>query len=220
MEMDPTDLERRDRYKLLIGSVVPRPIAFITTVSPAGKPNLAPYSFFTPIGSNPMTLLFCPANGSDGSEKDTLRNAKPSSEGGTGEFVVNVAIEPYARAVAAAGEPLPYEESELGLVGLSQAASRVVFPPRVAESPVSYECRTRDVIRLASHEPGGANIVVGEVVWVHVDNRLLDERKRIDPARLKAIGRMGGTAYCRTRDLFDLPFGEAALTASVPFPSE
>jgi flavin reductase (DIM6/NTAB) family NADH-FMN oxidoreductase RutF len=220
MELNPTDLEQRDRYKLLIGSVVPRPIAFVTTASPAGKPNLAPYSFFTAVGSNPMALLFCPANGSDGLEKDTLRNAKLSSDGGTGEFVVNVAVEAYARAVAAAGEPLPYEQSELGLVGLTPIESRVVVAPRVAESPVSYECRTREVIRLAPDQPGGANIVIGEVVWIHVDDGLLDERKRVDPDRLKAIGRMGGTSYCRTRERFDMPVGEAALTASVPFSND
>lgn len=220
MELNPTELKRKEKYKLLIGSVVPRPIAFVTTASPSGMANLAPYSFFTAVGSHPMTLLFCPANGADGSEKDTLRNAKPSSEGGTGEFVVNVAVEAYARAVAAAGEPLPYEQSELGLVGLTTAQSRQVLAPRVAESPVSYECRTRQVIRLAPDEPGGANIVIGEVVWIHVADGLLDERQRVDPDQLKAIGRMGGTAYCRTRERFDMPLGEAALTAPIPFSSE
>ena len=86
-----------------------------------------------------MRLLFCPANQSDGTEKDTLRNAKPVSEGGTGQFVVNVATEAYAREVAAAAEPLAYGESEFDLTGLSMAASQVVKPPRLAESPVAFE---------------------------------------------------------------------------------
>ena len=93
MELKPDDMAWADRYKLLIGSVLPRPIAFVSTISPDGRPNIAPFSFFTAVGSNPMTMLFCPANHPDGSEKDTLRNAKPVSEGGTGEFVVSVVPE-------------------------------------------------------------------------------------------------------------------------------
>ena len=111
MEADPRDLEISERYKLLIGCVVPRPIALVSTVSPSGELNLAPFSFFNGVGSNPMTLVFCPGNKLDGGEKDTLANCKPVAEGGTGEFVVNVAVESYAAAMAAAAEPLPPGES-------------------------------------------------------------------------------------------------------------
>ena len=97
MEIDPQELEPRERYKLLIGCIVPRPIAMVTTVSPDGAVNLAPFSFYNGVGSNPMTVLFCPANQPDGSEKDTLRNCKPVAEGGVGEFVVNAAVEGYHR---------------------------------------------------------------------------------------------------------------------------
>ncbi|NIM62581.1 MAG: flavin reductase family protein, partial [Acidobacteria bacterium] len=93
MEIKPDRLQARQRYRLMIGSIVPRPIAFVSTLSAGGRPNLAPYSFFSGVGAEPMTVAFCPANKPDGSEKDTLRNCKPVSEGGTGEFVVNVAIE-------------------------------------------------------------------------------------------------------------------------------
>ena len=107
MELNPDEIAAPDRYKLLIGGIVPRPIAFVSTVSPDDTSvNLAPFSFFNGVGSNPMTLLFCPANKPDGSEKDTLRNCKPTEEGGTGEFVVNIASEPYIRQVAAAAEPV------------------------------------------------------------------------------------------------------------------
>src|SRR5580765_603384 len=99
MDLDPLALSQADRYKLLIGCIVPRPIAFVSTVSPSGRLNLAPFSFFNGVGSDPMTLLFCPANKPDGSEKDTLRNCKPVSEGGTGQFVVNAATEHYIRQV-------------------------------------------------------------------------------------------------------------------------
>src|SRR5271169_5408516 len=112
MELDPLALSQPDRYKILIGCIVPRPIAFVSTISPDGAHNLAPFSFFAGVGSAPMTLLFCPANKPDGSDKDSLRNAKPISEGGTGEFVVNAATEQIARQVAACAEPLEYGQSE------------------------------------------------------------------------------------------------------------
>ena len=105
--MNPADMAAPDRYKLLIGCIVPRPIAFVSTISPDGRAlNLAPFSFFNGVGSNPMTVLFCPVNKPDGSEKDTLRNCKPVDEGGTGQFVVNAAIDIYRKQVAAASEPL------------------------------------------------------------------------------------------------------------------
>lgn len=204
-------MDVRDRYKLLIGCIVPRPIAFVSTVSPDGKHNLAPFSFFNGVGSNPMTLLFCPANRADGSEKDSLRNCKPVSEGGVGEFVVNVATESYERQVAAAAEELEYGDSEFELVGLTPAQSRVVRPPRVAESPVAFECRTVQVVRTNPGAPLGGNVVIGQVLHAFVRDDIIDERFRTDPAKLAAIGRMGGLGYARTRDRFDMPMGRGAL---------
>lgn len=218
MELNPDDLRIRERYKLLIGAVVPRPIAFVSTVSPDGRPNLAPFSFFNGVGSDPMTLLFCPGNKADGSEKDTLRNAKPSDEGGTGEFVVNVAAESYAREVAAAAEELDYGESEFELTGLSAAPSRVVKPPRLAESPVAFECVTEQVIRTRPGAPMGGNVVLGRVVHVYLRDDLVDERLHVDPDALRAIGRMGGLGYCTTRDRFELPRGREALETPTPLP--
>lgn len=211
MEFDPADLTVAERYKLLIGAVTPRPIAFVSTIAPDGAHNLAPFSFFNAVGSNPMTVLFCPANTPEGGEKDSLRNAKPTDEGGTGEFVVNVATHELARRVAGAAEPLPLGESEFDLVGLTPAPSRVVRAPRVGESPVSFECRTTRVIRTNPGEPGGGNIVIGEVVFIHVRDGLVNDRFHVDMAAVDSIGRMGGTAYCTTRDRFDLPAGRAAL---------
>ena len=216
MEIDPNSISQPERYKLLIGCIVPRPIAFVSTISPDGASvNLAPFSFFNGVGSNPMTLLFCPANKPDGSEKDTLRNCKPVSDGGVGQFVVNAAVDRYARAVAAASEPLPYGESEFALTGLTPAPSRVVKPPRVAESPVAFECETVQVVRTNPGAPAGGNIVIGRVVHVFVRDDLINERFHIDPARLDAIGRMGGLGYTRTRDRFELPMSRAALESRV-----
>lgn len=216
MHIDVDQLPISDRYRLLIGCVVPRPIAFVTTVSPQGAPNLAPFSFFNAVGSDPMTLLFCPANRVDGTEKDTLRNAKPEAEGGTGEFVVNVATEELARQVAGAAEELEYGASELDLVGLTTAASQAVTPPRVAESPVAFECVTTQVIRTGGGAPLAGNVVLGRVVHVYIQDDLVDERLRTDPERLAAIGRMGGAGYVTTRDRFEMPRGRKALGATDP----
>jgi len=205
MELRPDDLTWAERYKLLIGSVLPRPIAFVSTISPDGRHNIAPFSFFTAVGSNPMTMLFCPANHPDGSEKDTLRNAKPESEGGTGEFVVNVVKHLYAAPMSSAAAHLPYGESEFDRVGLTPAPSRSVRAPRLAESPVCFECRTRQVIRTNPGQAAAGNIVIGEVVHVHVQDGAINERFHIDPAVLDLVGRMGGDGYCTTRDRFSIP---------------
>lgn len=211
MEISPESLPIADRYKLLIGSIVPRPIAFVSTMAPDGRVNLAPFSFFCGVGSNPMTVLFCPANDGQGHEKDTLRNCKPVEEGGTGEFVVNVAVERYAAEMSACAEPLPYGESEFDLAGLTQAPSALVRPPRLAESPLCLECRTVQVIRTNPGQPAGGNIVIGRVERVFVRDDVIDERLRIDPDALRAIGRMGGPTYTRTRDRFEMPMGREAL---------
>lgn len=218
MDFKPKSLSIENRYKLLIGSIVPRPIAFVSTVAPAGAGlvggrayNLAPFSFFAGVGSNPMTLLFCPANKPDGGEKDSLRNAKPVSEGGTGEFVVNIVPHAIARRMAACAEELAYGVSEFELSGLTPVGSSVVKPPRVAECPIAFECRTVQVIRTNPGQPAGGNIVIGEVVHIHADDAVVNDRFHVDPALLDAVGRMGGRTYCTTRERFDIPWGRAAL---------
>lgn len=211
MELTPESLDIATRYKLLIGCIMPRPIAVVSTISPDGRPNLAPFSFFSGVGSNPLTLLFCPANDEAGAEKDTLRNCKCTDEGGTGEFVVNVASESYIRRVAAAAERLPYGESEFVLSGLTPAPSAKVRPARVQESPVAFECRTMQVVRTNPGAPSGGNIVIGRVVHVHVRDDAINERSHIDPGVLDLCGRMGGSTYCTTRDRFETPLGRRAL---------
>lgn len=211
MLLDPAALAPADRYKLIIGAVVPRPIAFVSTISPDGRHNLAPFSFFSGVGSDPMALLFCPANNARGEEKDTLRNCKPASEGGVGEFVVNAVPHAIAQRMAACAEELPYGESEFDFAGLTPAPSNKVRPPRVAESPVSFECRTLQVVRTNPGVPAGGNVVIGQVLAIHVQVGVISERRHLDPAALDLIGRMGGLSYCTTRDRFELPRGEAAL---------
>ena len=210
--IDPASLPVDRRYALLIGSIVPRPIAVVGTCAPDGaEPNLAPFSFYAGAGSDPMCLLFCPANRPDGSEKDSLRHAKPRAEGGSGEFTVSVATEPIIRQVVACAEELRPDASEFDLSGLTPVRGTTVRAPRVAESPITFECRTLQVIRTNPGRPSGGNIVLGQVVWIHAASALIDERFRVDPDRLLAVGRMGGMDYARTRDRFALPWGAAAL---------
>jgi flavin reductase (DIM6/NTAB) family NADH-FMN oxidoreductase RutF len=211
MELNPDQLEPAIRYKLMIGSIVPRPIAFVSTRSPEGLTNLAPFSFFNGVGSDPMTLLFCPSNKADGQDKDTLRNARPVEEGGTGQFVINLAAESYEREMAAAAEPLAFGESEFDLTGLATAPGQVVDVPRVALSPVAFECETMQVIRLNPGAPGGPNVVLGRVVHVYVRDDVVNEKFHVDAGRLATIGRMGGSEYCRLDRRFEMPFGKAAL---------
>jgi flavin reductase (DIM6/NTAB) family NADH-FMN oxidoreductase RutF len=213
MEIDVAELPVALRYNLMIGAIVPRPIAVVGTCDAAGRANLAPFSFFTGGGSDPMTLVVCIANppGGDG-EKDTLRNAKPVAEGGTGEFTVSVATESNILRVVACAEPLPHGESEFDLAGLTPVPGTVVRAPRLAESPVAFECRTLQVVRLAPGRVGGGNLLVGEVVRAHVADGLASERMHVDAALLAAVGRMGGLDYCVTRERAAIPAGRAALT--------
>jgi flavin reductase (DIM6/NTAB) family NADH-FMN oxidoreductase RutF len=219
MHIDPDALGLRERYRLLIGLIVPRPIAFVSTLSPDGRANLAPFSFFNGIGSDPLTVLFCPSNKPDGTDKDTLRNCKPRAEGGTGEFVVNAAVESYAREITACAEELPYGESEFELTGLASAPSLRVEPPRVARAPWAFECRTLQVIRLGPGRPSGGNVVIGQVLAIHLDDSIVDARMVVDPAKLAAVGRLGGISYCFTRQRYELPPGREALARPAPSPS-
>ena len=127
-----------------------------------------------------------------------------------------MAAEAYAHRVAAAAEALPHGESEFDLTGLEPAPSAKVKPPRVAESPVSYECETVQVIRTDPGTPGSGNVLLGRVVSVHVEDALINERLHIDAEQLQAFGRMGGLQYCTTRDRFEMPRGRAALEAEPP----
>lgn len=210
MELDPATLSESRRYGLLIGAIVPRPIAVVGTCDAAGRMNLAPFSFFNGISGEPFLVMFCPSNREDGGEKDTLANAKPAAEGGTGCFSIGLATESTVRRVVACSEHLPPGESEFALSGLTPAPCTRIRAPRFLESPVTFECETLEVRRFAPGVRDGGNLVVGRVVHLHVDEAVLDGR-RIDPGKLAAVGRMGGSHYVRTRDLLEIPRGRAAL---------
>ncbi len=197
MDFNPEAISAKDVYKLMTGCVVPRPIAWVSTVDENGSPNLAPFSYFTPVCSKPPTLLFCPAvRGTDGQQKDTLNNIRA-----TGEFVVNVVTESLVEAMNTTATELPAEVNEFELAGVTAAPSALVRPPRVAESPVQFECRLNQIVTI-SDQKGGGNIVIGTVVHIHVDDSIWREGNYIDLEAYRPVGRMMGSTYTRITELF------------------
>jgi flavin reductase (DIM6/NTAB) family NADH-FMN oxidoreductase RutF len=205
VSINPSNCETRQIYKLMTGIIVPRPVALVSTVDRKGVANLAPFSFFSGVGSNPPTVLFCPtlraAASSDAvrseMRKDTLRNVEE-----TGEFVINVVSEAIAAAANVASADVPPQVDEFELAGLTAEASEAVRPPRVAESPAQMECRLLQVI-YTNRAPGGGVIVLGEVVRFHLREDLLQDF-RVDPSGLDAVGRMAGNTWVRTRERIEL----------------
>jgi flavin reductase (DIM6/NTAB) family NADH-FMN oxidoreductase RutF len=195
MIVDPASTPPQQLYKLLIGSVVPRPIGFVSTVSPDGLRNLAPFSFFNGVCGDPPVVCFSTTYREP--RKDTYRNVKA-----TGEFVVNIVSEEIAEKMNLCSGEYPYGTDEFQISGLTPAPSDLVRPPRVLESHVSMECRLIQILDISTR-PLGGSLIIGEVVRFHVDDALVDNF-RIDPDKLRAIGRMGGNEYTRTRDRFEM----------------
>jgi flavin reductase (DIM6/NTAB) family NADH-FMN oxidoreductase RutF len=196
--VNPQEQDYRDIYKLMVGVIVPRPIAFVSTVSPDGIRNLAPFSFFTAISANPPVICFCPMiRGEDASRKDTLRNIEAVRE-----FVVNVVSEEFAAQMNVCSTEFPPDVDEFEVSGLTPIPSDLVKPPRVKESHIHMECRLLQIVDVSA-KPLGGSIVLGEVLRFHIDDALFENFK-IDPDKLHPIGRMGGPTYTRTTDRFDM----------------
>ena len=193
--IDPSTTAPLNTYKLLVGAVVPRPIAFVSTISPEGVANLAPFSFFTVASANPPVLCFTASFREP--RKDTLVNIRA-----TKEFVVNIVSEEFADKVNICSGEYPYGVDEFAMSGLAAIPSDLVRPPRVKESHVNMECTLLQTIEV-SNRPMGGTLILGEVVRFHVDDSMLEEF-RIDPEKLAAVGRMAGNTYVRTQDRFDL----------------
>ncbi|ANU17799.1 hypothetical protein BBI11_12500 [Planococcus maritimus] len=196
MIIDPTQQSSKENYKLLIGSVLPRPIAWVSSVSSGGELNLAPFSFFTVASRNPPMLIFSIGEGvgaRTGTVKDTLTNIRER-----GEFVVNIVSASLANEMAKTGEHVAPEIDEFDYVGLTPISSEVVSVPRVKEAPVSMECELVQVIPL-----GDDHLVIGKVLRFHVQDDLYD-KGRIDTTKLAPIGRLAGT-YSPVESMFTLP---------------
>ena len=199
---NPSALSAQENYKLLAGSVLPRPIAFVSTVDLHGVRNLAPYSFFTAVSANPPVVCFCPSirepkDGLD-AQKDTLANIRATSE-----FVVNIVSEDMAERMNQTAAQVPPSVDEFALAGLTPLASEAVQAPRVAESRVQMECRLVQIVEV-SNLPMGGSLVLGEVVRFHVADSVLADGMHIDADKLQAVGRMSGSDYIRTHDRFAL----------------
>jgi flavin reductase (DIM6/NTAB) family NADH-FMN oxidoreductase RutF len=203
MHIDPNAISTQDAYKILIGSVLPRPIAWVTSLSPAGVVNLAPFSFFNIVCANPPIISFAPMRRGDGTTKDTLNNVTA-----TGEFVVNIVSEPLAEAVNASSKQFPPDESELAATGLTAVPSHLVAPPRVGESLIQFECRVQQIITVST-EPLGGSLVLGRIVAMHVDESVY-QNGRITLDALQPIGRCAGQTFCRVTDTFELTRPDAA----------
>jgi flavin reductase (DIM6/NTAB) family NADH-FMN oxidoreductase RutF len=195
-EMD--GLSPRDRYKLLVSTVTPRPIAWVTTTDEAGTLNAAPYSFFNAVCGSPPTVVIGVGARPEGGLKDTGANIRA-----TRQFVVNLVSHANAEAMNVTAIEFPHEIDELNQAGLTPVASLKVAPPRIAESPVSMECELLTIV-----EVGSQNVVFGTVLAIHVrDDCVLDAaRCYIDTPRLDLLGRLHGAGwYSRQTDLFEMP---------------
>lgn len=194
MQIDPALQSHATNYKLLSNLVVPRPIAWISSQSPAGVVNLAPFSFFNAVGANPVYLIVSVGLNDAGEVKDSLRNIQA-----TREFVVNMVTEDLFDAMNLSAADFPADTSELAIAGLHTAPSTHIAVPRVAEAQVSMECKLHQTQAL-----GGNTLIIGEVVMFHVADHLVGERFHIDG--FAPIGRLGSpSVYCRTTDRFDVP---------------
>lgn len=197
MIIEPESAGFPNVYKVMVGSIVPRPIAFVSTVSPNGVHNLAPFSFFTAASMNPPVVCFCPLRNGAGRIKDTRNNIER-----VGDFVVNIVSEEFTAKMNATSGEFPPDVDEFQVSGLTPVPGDLVKSPRVGESHVSMECRLFQVFEISTRPSGGC-IIAGEIVRLHVDDAYIDNY-RIDPDKLKAVGRMAGTTYVRTADRFDL----------------
>jgi len=204
MQYDPRDLKPRERYKVLTSFVLPRPIAWVTTLGPTGVVNAAPFSFFNAICGKPPLLAFAPAlrvrgegTAVRGEAKDTLRNIRE-----TGEFVVNVVTYDVAEAMNLTSGEYDSSVNEFELAKLTPRQSKMVKPPQVAESSVNFECKVYQILDFSS-PPQGGSLVIGEIVSIQIDEKHLKDG-RIDGDSLDLIGRMGGIQYSRTTDRFQL----------------
>lgn len=196
MILDFTEMEPRHAYGWMVSLITPRPIAWVSTVDEVGRTNLAPFSFFNGVTSNPPTLLFVPVNTRDGGKKDTVRNIEVKSE-----FVVNLVPRRLAEKMNACSAALPHGESEFEAFGIGATPSDLVAPPRVTEAPAAFECRLHQIVPVGEG-PLAAHVIIGRILRAHVDEAVLGEDGRVDAGKLDLIGRLGGEDYCAMGERF------------------
>ncbi|MET0759418.1 MAG: flavin reductase family protein [Flavobacterium sp.] len=198
MQFDPQEIDQKSIYKLLTGAVIPRPIGWISSISEDGILNLAPFSFFNAVGDDPPHVMFSTVRTND-SNKDTLNNVLA-----TKQFVVNMVTEELVEKMNITSQPIPSDESEFDLAGLTPIASIKVKPPRVKESPITMECELVHHYTLENHKFGGATIIIGKVVMLHVDESVLLEDFKINLETYKPVARLAGSNYSKLGEIFSI----------------
>jgi len=198
MEANPKTLPTQTVYKLMSGSILPRPIGWISTIDSQGNNNLAPFSFFNAVCPEPPHLLFCTSYREGGSPKDTLANVRES-----GEFVVNIVTEALGEAMNITATDFLSSVDEFEAAGLTMMPAVAVRPARVAASPIHFECKVAQIIELGG-ETGGGAVVIGEIVHIHVDEAVLFDGDKIDLDKLQPVGRLSGNSYCRVTDIYEM----------------
>jgi flavin reductase (DIM6/NTAB) family NADH-FMN oxidoreductase RutF len=202
--VDPANIPVADMHRILLGAVAPRPIAFASTIDKNGIPNLSPFSFFNAFGANPPTLVFSPSRrGRDNTTKHTFDNLKEVPE-----VVINVVNFDIVQQTSLASTEYPKGVNEFVKSGLTSLPSEKVRPPRVKESPVQFECRVQQIIETGD-QGGAGNLVICEIVLVHMDKKVLTENEEIDPTKIDLVGRHGGNYYVRA-------FGDALFEVEKP----
>ena len=197
MIYDPDNLPFQEIHKLMIGSIVPRPIAFVSTTSKDGKNNIAPFSYFNGVCSSPPTIMFAPARrGWDGSEKDTLVNIRD-----TKEFVVNIVSESFAEKMVVCSTDYESDVDEFIVSGLNHIPSEKIISPRLSEAKISFECKLNQIVEVGDGKAGSGFIVIGTVILFHIDDSVMIDG-RIDIEKLNPIGRLAGNWYTRPTDNF------------------
>lgn len=201
LSIDPKEIPTAKLHGYLLGAVAPRPIAFASTIDANGNPNLSPFSFFNVFSANPPIMIFSPARRvRDNTTKHTLENALE-----TKEVVINVVSYDMVQQMSLSSTEYPKGVNEFEKAGFTMLASENVKPYRVAESPVQFECKVNDVIQLGD-EGGAGNLVVCEVVKLHVDESVLNDNGGIDQHKIDLVARAGGSFYSRAKDgFFEIP---------------
>jgi len=196
MEFNPDELDQKAIYKLLTGAVIPRPIGWISTISNDGVPNLAPFSFFNVVGDDPPHIMFSTAHSNE-HKKDTLNNVLQ-----TKQFVVNMVTEEIVEQMNITGQNVPHDVNEFELADLTPIVSSIIKPPRVKESPISFECELVHHYTLENHKYGGATIVIGRIVMFHFDESVLLQDHKINLETYKPVSRLAGANYAKLGELF------------------
>ena len=199
MIYDPEDLTFQQTHKLMIGSIIPRPIAFVATTSVKKSNNIAPFSYFNGVCSNPPTIMFAPARrGWDGKEKDTLKNIRE-----TKEFTINIVSESFSQQMVDCSTDFDSNINEFEISGLHTSKSQRIQPPRLKESKISYECILNQIVEIGDGKAGSGFIVIGSIVLFHISDDVISN-DRIDIQKLNPIGRLAGDWYTRPTDNFKI----------------